>query len=85
MEPSERNILIRIIFAVIGVLVGVSIFLCFGIAFSNWNCALWGLISGVFLLLSIFNLDLTNSWKLEAKVIVYHVILHLFNIYVKPC
>jgi len=36
----------RIAFSMIGVLVGVSIFVTFGAVFYNWNAAVWGLASG---------------------------------------
>ena len=36
----------EIAFSIVGMLVGISVFFCFGIVFSNWDCAAWGLVSG---------------------------------------
>ena len=33
-------------FSVVGILIGISVFSCFGFVFSNWDCAAWGLLSG---------------------------------------
>ncbi len=46
MAPSGCMMRIRIIFAVIGVLIGISIFPTFGIVYKNWDTAVWGLMSG---------------------------------------
>ena len=38
--------ILRVVFAVIGIVVGVSAFFTFGLTFKNWHCAGWGLASG---------------------------------------
>lgn len=43
----------RITFAVIGMVVGLSIFGSFGFYFRNWHCAVWGLVSGIFAALTL--------------------------------
>lgn len=46
MAPSTCAMRTRIIIAIIGVFVGLSVFLCFGIGYYNWDTASWGLLSG---------------------------------------
>ncbi|XP_014662429.1 PREDICTED: heme transporter HRG1-like [Priapulus caudatus] len=47
--PSKRAIRVRIVFAVIGLIVGFSIPICFASnAYRNYNVALWGALSGCF-------------------------------------
>jgi len=50
----------RITFAVIGMVVGLSIFGSFGFYFRNWHCAVWGLVSGIDLELA-YSLRLNNN------------------------
>ncbi|OWF39587.1 heme transporter hrg1-A-like [Mizuhopecten yessoensis] len=38
---------VRIIYASVGVLIGISIFIVFGFNYHNWDAATWGLTSGV--------------------------------------
>ena len=45
-EPSSCLLNTRITFAVIGLVLGVSIFFCFGFAYDNWDTAAFGLVSG---------------------------------------
>ncbi|XP_061178636.1 heme transporter hrg1-B-like isoform X2 [Saccostrea echinata] len=52
--PSPCWMKARITFAVIGLLVGVSVLFVFGVNFHNWNVALWGLLSGIAAGLSLF-------------------------------
>ncbi|XP_046553117.1 heme transporter hrg1-B-like [Haliotis rubra] len=52
--PSECGIKARFSFSIIGILIGVSIFLTFGLHYKNWNVALWGLLSGVGASLALF-------------------------------
>jgi multisubunit Na+/H+ antiporter MnhB subunit len=44
--PTERQKKVRLAFAIIGIIVGVSIFLMFGGMYRNPDTALWGLASG---------------------------------------
>jgi len=49
MEPPSKCFMrLRLTFAIIGAVCGVMIFFTFGIQYHNWNCAIWGLISGIF-------------------------------------
>ncbi|KAK2145119.1 hypothetical protein LSH36_701g00046 [Paralvinella palmiformis] len=47
------NVKVRIILSAIGVIVGLSVFLVFGIVYENLSCAIWALISGVFASLTL--------------------------------
>ena len=47
MALSTCRMRVRVIFAVIGLSVGISIFFCFGIVYYNWDTAAWGLLSGI--------------------------------------
>ena len=44
--PGEKKYIIRIAFSIIGILVGLSIFIVFGFNYKNWNVAVWGIMSG---------------------------------------
>lgn len=46
MEPLTISMKFRIAFAVIGVVVGLSIALVFGFVYENIDTAVWGLLSG---------------------------------------
>lgn len=46
IPPSSCLMKVRITFAVIGILVGVSVLAVFGAKYHNWNVAVWGLMSG---------------------------------------
>jgi len=50
--PGERRYVLRLIFSIIGITVGLSVCVVFGVQYKNWNTSLWGLASGKFLLLS---------------------------------
>ncbi|XP_062590580.1 heme transporter hrg1-A-like [Saccostrea cucullata] len=54
VPPSPFWIKARITFAVIGLLVGLSVLFVFGVNFHNWNVALWGLLSGIAAGLALF-------------------------------
>jgi len=43
---SECWLKLRIVYAVVGIFIGLSVFFAFGLHYENWNCAIWGLISG---------------------------------------
>ncbi|ELU15929.1 hypothetical protein CAPTEDRAFT_194611 [Capitella teleta] len=45
--PSPCNLKLRMVFAVIGFFVGVSVFLSFGFIYKNWDTACFGLVSGL--------------------------------------
>lgn len=47
IPPSSCLMKVRITFAVIGILVGVSVLAVFGAKYHNWNVAVWGLMSGL--------------------------------------
>lgn len=62
--PTPRAMKVRIAFAIIGIIVGVSIFLMFGFMYQNPDTALWGLASGVFagITLSVHIKYLRDQW-----------------------
>jgi hypothetical protein len=71
-SPTEFHLRLRLIFAVIGILVGVSIFIVFGAEYRNWNVALWGLMSGMVLPYSVcredhylYSTSYVVSWSCE--------------------
>lgn len=45
--PSSCLMKLRVTFAIIGALVGLSVLIVFGVQYHNWNVALWGLLSGI--------------------------------------
>ena len=44
--PSECSLRLRISLAVIGVFVGLSVGIVFGVLYTNWDTSVWGLLSG---------------------------------------
>lgn len=58
--PTERQKKYRLAFSIIGILVGVSIFLTFGLVYRNPDAALWGLASGQ------YHSQIAKSWFKEA-------------------
>ncbi|XP_076092047.1 heme transporter hrg1-A-like [Mytilus galloprovincialis] len=38
---------VRLVYSFTGFIIGLSVFIVFGIKYENWNAALWGLISGL--------------------------------------
>ncbi|XP_022313441.2 heme transporter hrg1-B-like isoform X1 [Crassostrea virginica] len=52
--PSSCLMKIRVTFAIIGALVGLSVLIVFGVQYHNWNVALWGLLSGIAASVTLF-------------------------------
>ncbi|KAK6180874.1 hypothetical protein SNE40_008849 [Patella caerulea] len=52
--PSECSVTSRVVFSVVGLLVGLSVFVTFGFKYDNWNTSLWGLLSGLAASISIY-------------------------------
>lgn len=50
VEPPKKSrffLIFSMVYAMIGVIIGVSVFFTFGIKFKNWHAAVWGLLSGI--------------------------------------
>ncbi|XP_064614273.1 heme transporter hrg1-A-like [Liolophura sinensis] len=70
----------RIIFAIIGVIVGLSVFIVFATKFYNWNTALWGLLSGVGALITLIVhlLYRKGVWQTYSYRLRYYMLLGCF-------
>lgn len=67
-SPSDRQMSWRYAFAVVGVLVGLSIAIVFAIVFHNPDTAAWGLTSGIFALIALavhvkYTRDQWTTWS----------------------
>jgi len=67
--PTSRQNKFRLAFAITGIVVGVSIFLMFGIMYRNPDTALWGLASGVFaaITLAVHVKYIRDQWATGAN------------------
>ncbi|KAK3104769.1 hypothetical protein FSP39_009773 [Pinctada imbricata] len=45
-RPTVLRMRLRVAYSVMGILIGLSVLLVFGLRLNNWNAALWGLMSG---------------------------------------
>ncbi|KAL5010630.1 hypothetical protein ScPMuIL_012935 [Solemya velum] len=52
--PSQCSIRARIIFSIIGIVAGLSVFIVFAAHYRNWNTSLWGLISACVASLTLY-------------------------------
>lgn len=61
----------RIAFAIIGIFVGLSIALCFGIVYQNIDTAVWGLMSGIFagLTLAMHLKQVKDQWNTQSTIL----------------
>ncbi|CAG2231351.1 MTMR9 [Mytilus edulis] len=70
---------VRLVYSFTGFIIGLSVFIVFGIKYENWNAALWGLISGASVLVhGSEGFDTTQDY---LPVLVHHSIIELLLLY----
>lgn len=77
MEPLTTSMKFRLAFSIIGIFVGLSVALVFGIVYNNIDTAVWGLMSGVFagVTLAVHVQQIRDRWSTHSPLLRYLMLL----------